>query len=266
MPRSPSSSTASTAPIAASLATSRAVRFDSWVRPSLPRYRLEDALALATIAVPATQAQCLSQLALLAIDENDWAGTDELSRSATRVVEEHGLHERPAMAIHFAVAALAAARRGAPADARRAHEHTVALLAKLTNAAPWFTAEAQLLLVRASLLIGELGAAHALIGEAERFVSKCADAAVLHDQLADAMRMSQASPIAGSGGAAALTPAELRVLRHLPTQLTFGELGEQLFVSRNTIKTQVHSVYRKLGVSSRTKAVERAREVGILDC
>jgi LuxR family transcriptional regulator, maltose regulon positive regulatory protein len=231
---------------------------------TLARRRLEEGLALATMVAPSTQVHCLSQLALLALDEGAWAVAEELTRSATRVIDEYGLHEQPAMAIHFAISALCAARR-APADAGTAYDHAVALQQELTPAAPWFMAEVQMLLVRAALMLSEFEAAHALIGEAERLVSRSPDAVVLHDQLVDARRMIEESTLAGIRGPAALTPAELRVLHYLPTQLTFSELGEQLFVSRNTIKTQVHSVYRKLGVTSRTSAVGRARAVGLLD-
>ena len=65
-------------------------------------------------------------------------------------------------------------------------------------------------------------------------------------------------------GVDALSPAELRVLRFLPTHLTFGEIAEELFVSRNTVKSQALAVYRKFGVSSRGAAVAHATTVGIL--
>jgi LuxR family maltose regulon positive regulatory protein len=57
----------------------------------------------------------------------------------------------------------------------------------------------------------------------------------------------------------------LRVLRLLPTHLSFGEIAQRLFVSANTIKTQAHAVYRKLDASSRSGAVARGRELGLLD-
>lgn len=62
----------------------------------------------------------------------------------------------------------------------------------------------------------------------------------------------------------ALTAAELRVLQHLPTYLSFEEIGAALSVSRNTVKTQAIAAYRKLGVASRGEAVRRARECGLL--
>ncbi|MGE5407682.1 MAG: response regulator transcription factor, partial [Syntrophothermus sp.] len=60
------------------------------------------------------------------------------------------------------------------------------------------------------------------------------------------------------------TPAELRVLRLLPTHLSFPQIAAELIVSPNTVKTQARSAYRKLGVSSRRDAVDRARAAGLV--
>ena len=62
-----------------------------------------------------------------------------------------------------------------------------------------------------------------------------------------------------------LTAAELRLLPMLSTHMSFREIGDRLFVSRNTIKTQAISVYRKLGVSTRSAAVERAQHLGLIE-
>ena len=61
-----------------------------------------------------------------------------------------------------------------------------------------------------------------------------------------------------------LTPAELRLLPYLQTHLTFKQIGERLFVSRNTVSSQVGSIYRKLGASSRSDAVQIAISIGML--
>ena len=63
---------------------------------------------------------------------------------------------------------------------------------------------------------------------------------------------------------ASLTPAEWRCPMLLPTHLTLGEIAESLYVSRNTVKSQAVTVYRKLGVSGRSQAVGRARALGYL--
>jgi LuxR family maltose regulon positive regulatory protein len=65
-------------------------------------------------------------------------------------------------------------------------------------------------------------------------------------------------------GVSSLTSAELRLLPRLATHLSFREIGERLYVSRHTVKTQAISVYRKLGVSSRSEAIERAHQLGLL--
>jgi DNA-binding CsgD family transcriptional regulator len=61
-----------------------------------------------------------------------------------------------------------------------------------------------------------------------------------------------------------LTDRELVVLRSLSSYLTLPELASELHISRNTIKTQVAAVYRKLGASSRSEAVELGRELGLV--
>ena len=60
-----------------------------------------------------------------------------------------------------------------------------------------------------------------------------------------------------------LTPAELRVLKLLPTS-TYPQMADVLYVSRNTVKTHLRSIYQKFGVESRSKAIERAVELRLL--
>jgi LuxR family maltose regulon positive regulatory protein len=66
-------------------------------------------------------------------------------------------------------------------------------------------------------------------------------------------------------GSQPLTLAEQRVLQLLPSQLSLAEIAEQLGLSANTVKTHVQHIHAKLGVSTRTPAVERARQLGLLD-
>ena len=75
--------------------------------------------------------------------------------------------------------------------------------------------------------------------------------------------LTSSAQLAAAGGPP-LTPAELRLLPYLQTHLTFKQIGERLFVSRNTVSSQVGSIYRKLGVSSRSDAVQQATTVGLL--
>ena len=61
-----------------------------------------------------------------------------------------------------------------------------------------------------------------------------------------------------------LTVSEVRVLRLLATDLSKREIGNELYVSVNTIKTHVKHLYAKLDVQTRRQAVERARALGLL--
>jgi LuxR family maltose regulon positive regulatory protein len=60
-----------------------------------------------------------------------------------------------------------------------------------------------------------------------------------------------------------LTAAELRILKLLPTS-TYLQIAATLYISRNTVKTQLRSIYQKLGVTSRSEAVERAVDLRLL--
>jgi LuxR family maltose regulon positive regulatory protein len=61
-----------------------------------------------------------------------------------------------------------------------------------------------------------------------------------------------------------LSASEARILRFLPTNLSAPEIAGQLSVSVNTIRTHMRHLYEKLGVHSRTEAVEQARTLGLL--
>lgn len=68
----------------------------------------------------------------------------------------------------------------------------------------------------------------------------------------------------GSHGHAEGPGGGQRVLPMLATHLSFPEIGADLFLSPNTVKSQAISIYRKLGASSRSQAVARSRELGLL--
>jgi LuxR family maltose regulon positive regulatory protein len=106
--------------------------------------------------------------------------------------------------------------------------------------------------------------ARALVREARQAVESCPDPGVLVELLARGERRLRAAGPTRSPASEELTDRELAVLRLLPTKLSLREIGSAQYVSLNTVKSHVKSIYRKLGASSRQEAVERARELGLV--
>jgi DNA-binding CsgD family transcriptional regulator len=78
------------------------------------------------------------------------------------------------------------------------------------------------------------------------------------------VRATQPGTAQSHGGpAGSLTAAELRILKLLPTS-TYLQIAATLYISRNTVKVHLRSVYQKLGVSSRSEAIERAVDLRLL--
>jgi LuxR family transcriptional regulator, maltose regulon positive regulatory protein len=144
-------------------------------------------------------------------------------------------------------------------------QHALFLVSMLSTVAPWITVEARIFLARAFLLLGDVALARLLVREGQELVALVPDGDLLRHQLAELERSAGAEDVPLGALAAPMTPAEMRVLRYLPTHLTFAAIAEELFVSRNTVKTQAISIHRKLGVSSRDPAVVAARALGLLE-
>jgi LuxR family maltose regulon positive regulatory protein len=106
--------------------------------------------------------------------------------------------------------------------------------------------------------LGDRERAANLFGEAEEILAGCPDPGLLLDRLAAARRTAGGSATPAAG--AELSDRELGVLQLLSGGLSEREIGQELFLSFNTVHTHVKSVYRKLGVSSRADAVAWARE------
>jgi LuxR family maltose regulon positive regulatory protein len=138
-------------------------------------------------------------------------------------------------------------------------------LPTLTYALPWLAVQVRIEVGYASVTMRDRKGAEQMLDEARAILGVKPKLGVLSagvDALADEVADM---PTNGPGGNSALTAAELRLLPLLSTHLSFREIGDRLFVSRNTIKTQAISSYRKLGVSSRSEAISRASELGLVE-
>ena len=206
-----------------------------------------------------------AQLALLAAKEGAWGEAGRRARAAEALVEESGLGDYSTSALVHVATARVALHEARPQDARAALVRAHRLRPMLDHSIPWETVGVGLELTRVHLALGEAAAARTAFRETEDVLelrpdlgSLVEDARELRDRLA---------ATSGSAGAWAmsLTGAELRLLPYLATHLTVPEIATRLFISRNTVKTEAVSIYRKLDASSRSQAIERAVEVGLLD-
>jgi LuxR family transcriptional regulator, maltose regulon positive regulatory protein len=225
--------------------------------------RLQEAADLSAFEQASVHAMSLAQLAMIAAERGDWETMRELSERARIEVESSPLQDYASMADVYAVSALSCARWRQPAQARRDAARAAKLLASLSGLATWMNAEGWMLIGQAYLLLGDVAATRDALRNARRHLSHLPDAPVLHALFDEANQSVTARSREVVGPA--LTAAEIRVVQYLPTHLSLGEIATQLHVSRNTVKTQVISAYRKLGVSTRTQAVESARTLALID-
>jgi LuxR family transcriptional regulator, maltose regulon positive regulatory protein len=213
-------------------------------------------------ALPAA-VTALGERAVVAMGRRDWHEAGALADRALGIMRAGRLDDYPHTALVHAVAARAALQRG---DGPRARDH----LARVTRLRPlltyglsFFAVQTLLELGRACLALDDPAGARTALRQARDVLQQRPD---LGDLPAQAQELQAALETTGGSrvGVSSLTTAELRLLPLLSTHLSFREIGERLYVSRHTVKTQAISVYRKLGVSSRSQAIDRAREIGLL--
>jgi LuxR family transcriptional regulator, maltose regulon positive regulatory protein len=214
------------------------------------------AAAEAAVAVGCVETRMLAaaQQSLIAREDGDQFRADALATEARGLAAGAELDGCPTSAIALAAAARAALGHGRIGEARDLTAAALELTPFLTEALPWLAVRTRLELARCSLLLGDGQTAATLLAETRALLDVRPCLGVLVDQArklqyeVDARTRRDAAP-------AGLTPAELRLLPLLATHLTFREIATELHVSRNTVKTQAISIYRKLGVSGRSEAI-----------
>lgn len=232
--------------------------------------RIEEARSALRIAIPLaeafenydTVALCAAELAALAIREDDWEEAANWAQRAVSVAEAAGIGHYPLVALPYAVRARTLLAQSDPAAAQAMFERALLLRTGLTHAIPILAIPARTHLAFAALGLGDRAAADTLLSEVDGLLSRSPQMGTL---LADIARIrEEAGALKQSGISVALTSAELRVLPYLQTHLNRAEIGERLGISRNTVGTQISAIFRKLGVSDRGAAVQRATELNLI--
>jgi LuxR family maltose regulon positive regulatory protein len=206
-----------------------------------------------------------AERALLAIGQGAWDRAGRYLSQARSVAQEAHLEEYPPVALVHAAAAQVALHQGDLAKVRAELTCAQRLRPDLTYAIPYLAVQVRIELARCHLALLDTAAARTLLREADEIFRRRPDLGVFVQQAGDLR--AELAQVKGNfvPGASALTAAELRLLPLLSTHLSFPEIAQEMFLSPNTIKSQAYSMYRKLGVSSRSQAVAHAGKLGLLE-
>ncbi|HXJ63525.1 MAG TPA: LuxR C-terminal-related transcriptional regulator, partial [Actinomycetota bacterium] len=210
-----------------------------------------------------TAVVALSERAILAIEQEDWLGAAELAREAAALVQLAGLEDYVTSGLLYAVAARIAVHVGDLPRGRLEIARAHRLRSAASHAMPFLAAQVRLELANAYLAITDSAGARTMLRELELLFTLRRDLGVFRRQ-ADEVHARASSMRTAFVGGSSLTTAELRLLPLLATHHSFREIADRLFVSRHTVKTQAISIYRKLRVTSRSEAVDTARDNGLL--
>jgi LuxR family transcriptional regulator, maltose regulon positive regulatory protein len=210
-----------------------------------------------------THVVALGERALLAAEQEDHVLADALSREAKRLVTTCGVEGHAARAVEHSTTARMMLRHGRWNEARAALTAAQGLIPFLTVAIPWLAVQTRIELARGFVTLRDGDAAQGLLDEIEQIARSLPDLGALGTRAEELQKEVDVIPEPHGTQAVGLTPAELRLLPLLSTHLSFREIAEQLYLSRNTIKTQAISLYRKLGVSSRSEAIAEAHRLGL---
>src|SRR5580693_5640851 len=204
----------------------------------------------------------LAERCIVVAHHDRWTEVTGLTQRAVALVEDGRFEDYWTSALVYAWAARDSLHRRDLPMGRYYVERAARLRPLLTYALPVVSVQALLELTRSYLALADPGGAAATLEQVHDILQQRPDLGVLPGQ-AEELQSRLTKINAGAVGASSLTAAELRLLPLLPTHLSFREIGERLYLSRNTVKTQAYSVYRKLGVSSRSGAVTRTHELGL---
>jgi LuxR family maltose regulon positive regulatory protein len=190
--------------------------------------------------------------ALIAADQDDWELAEDFDRQAQ--AEPEPLLMVPPVLSH----ALVLGHRSDPAA--MTHIDTSGReLVDVFRTTGWRHILSADVFGEVALRMGDDRAAERWLAEAEATLTTYPDAGVLSGRTRRLRKALEERRMADP-----ITDAERRVLDLLPTQLTAGQMATRLFLTQNTVKSHMSHIYRKLGVTTRTAAVETARKLGLL--
>lgn len=225
---------------------------------------LQDAVELGgTVGGFAAQALALALRASIAIDRGDWAFASDLTSQSEDVLVGAHLDSYVSASLTFAVAARVAAHEGDQGRARRLVKKAEGPPLPGLRCLPYLALHTRIHLVKAHLALGETSQAEDRLQETIELQRTGRSFGALSSEVSR-LEVAIGERKVAMAGTSPLSPAEARLLPYLATHLTFREVAADLYLSVHTVRAQIASIYRKLGVASRAAAVERGRDLGLL--
>jgi LuxR family maltose regulon positive regulatory protein len=231
---------------------------------SQARKPLEEALALTEKDQLLVRVVALSFLSFVATDERHLEEAESRGRAAQALVEKIRPYRIPQTSLAPIALGRALAERGRLEEAKEELESGLSARRRLPGLSPWPTLIGLLALAQVHAARGDRAGGRAVLAEARAILEAFPDAGIFPELLERQERMLRAREPREGQLNGELTERELDVLRFLVGELSTRQIAQSLYVAPSTVRTQVKSIYRKLGVSSRTEAVEEAHLRGLI--
>jgi LuxR family maltose regulon positive regulatory protein len=199
----------------------------------------------------------LCERSLLAMARGEWHQAETLADRARRAARLPGLEQAVVWMVHARIAM----HQGDIPAARQALANAQRMRHLLSFGIPHLSAQTLIGLAQVRLALADVAGARTIMREIDEILRRRPDLGTLVGEAAELRAQLASERGTSTPGASSLTGAEPM----LATHLSYREIAAELFVSTNTIKSQAYSLFGKLGASSRSQAVARARELALLE-
>jgi LuxR family maltose regulon positive regulatory protein len=231
---------------------------------SQARKPLEEALALTEDGQPLLRVVAQSFLSVVAAEEGHLEEAESRAREAGALVDRFRLSTVPQATLAPIALGFVLAKRGELEEAETALEGALSVRRELPGLSPWPTLIGLLALASVRTARGDRAGGRAALDEVRAILEASPDAGIIPELLERQERKLRTITQRNGHLGEELTERELDVLHLLGGELSTRQMAQSLYVAPSTIRTQVKSIYRKLGVSARGAAVEEALARGLI--